>query len=503
MIWWLLVSIAGCQVPWISTPSQVETVHRLPRWPDEKPMRSAQSAIQLASSASPAKIIPNSFSTIPPYPLTVWSAIETGLASSPDLLALRATEPVARAALGVAETYPFNPYVQAQYLPGQSFPGGIKTHYVLLMQTLQLPRKQHEREDVAAAALNSSQWAIKFAELQNVATTRKLYQSILYQREMLSLAQSAKMNANQMLEFHTNRVTAGKSSDLDVQNARWDHRTAVRAVDVAQVAFEDARNLLARHLGISQIESETWEFPVTITEITEWPSPLEVLQTAGLENVADIPSQEGVVAAFLTANATHRPDVQAANCDVAAALAAHELAHSNRIPDLQIGPYYQQSQSTERFYGLRAQMEIPIWNNGRPLEQQRLAEWHRQTTVAKTLVERADAEIETAFERYERTWAALQSIRQDLPADLHSAQERTEAALKSGQVESPVAIQQRTRQLQQCRLYADALNDHSLAAISLFGASGLTTDPRQPKSREDPLVHHAGFNVGLMSRRID
>ena len=94
--------------------------------------------------------------------------------NSPDLLVLRTTEPVARAALGVAETYPFNPTVQVQYLPGQSVAGGVKTHYVLLMQTLQLPRKQFEREEIAAAALSSSQWAIKFAELQNVTTTKRL-----------------------------------------------------------------------------------------------------------------------------------------------------------------------------------------------------------------------------------------------------------------------------------------------------------------------------------------
>ncbi len=396
--------------------------------------------------------------------------------NSPDLLVLRTTEPVARAALGVAETYPFNPTVQVQYLPGQSVAGGVKTHYVLLMQTLQLPRKQFEREEIAAAALSSSQWAIKFAELQNVTTTKRLYQGILYQREILSLAKSAEENAHRMSEFHTGRHAAGKATDLDVQNARWDHRTAVRAVDVAHVAFEDARNLLARHLGVSQPMSEAWEFPVGLTEVTEWPSPVVVLQTAGLVDVSEIKSQEDIVAGFLFDTASHRPDVQAAKCDAASAKAAHDLANSNRIPDLQIGPYYQQSQSRERFYGFRAQVEIPVWNTGRPLEQQRLAEWHRLSTLARVQGERADAEIETAFERYERTWAALQAIRLEIPTDLQAAADRTEAALQAAQIELPAAVAQRTRLLQQRRLFADALNDHALAAIALFGSSGLVTD---------------------------
>ena len=68
------------------------------------------------------------------------------------------------------------------------------------------------------------------------------------------------------------------------------------------------------------------------------------------------------------------------------------------------------------------------------------------------------------------------AARTEIPTDLQAAADRTEAALQAAQIELPAAVAQRTRLLQQRRLFADALNDHALAAIALFGSSGLVTD---------------------------
>ena len=52
-----------------------------------------------------------------PLQMTLDQAISTSLDRNPTLVALRATDPIARAVLHVAETYPFNPYVQLEVLP--------------------------------------------------------------------------------------------------------------------------------------------------------------------------------------------------------------------------------------------------------------------------------------------------------------------------------------------------------------------------------------------------
>ena len=91
--------------------------------------------------------------------------------------------------LGVARTYPFNPYVQIQSLPYRKFPGGQPGwayNYVLLMQTLQLGHQQKYRKEVLAA-LQTVQWNIHQAELLNLAQTERLYFTALYQRSIRDL----------------------------------------------------------------------------------------------------------------------------------------------------------------------------------------------------------------------------------------------------------------------------------------------------------------------------
>ena len=59
--------------------------------------------------------------------LSLIDAINTGLAQNPDLVVLRTTEGVSYGALGVARTYPFNPYVQIQTLAlSRKFPERTK-----------------------------------------------------------------------------------------------------------------------------------------------------------------------------------------------------------------------------------------------------------------------------------------------------------------------------------------------------------------------------------------
>src|SRR6266436_131693 len=77
---------------------------------------------------------------IPALPtLSLDEAIERGLGDNPDMIAVRQAEGVSAAAYGVAETYPFNPFVQTRVLPYQhGTEPGITTpfRYVLLMQNV-------------------------------------------------------------------------------------------------------------------------------------------------------------------------------------------------------------------------------------------------------------------------------------------------------------------------------------------------------------------------------
>ena len=105
--------------------------------------------------------------------LTLSESLSLALSQNPDLIALRQTEGVSVGVLGVAQTYPFNPFVQFQATPYQHSPSGqagTTYHYVLLMQTIQLAHQQQYREQVATGALNSTRWNIHQAELQRVGS---------------------------------------------------------------------------------------------------------------------------------------------------------------------------------------------------------------------------------------------------------------------------------------------------------------------------------------------
>ncbi len=123
--------------------------------------------------------------------LTLDAAIAISLDRNPTLVSLRASEPVAQAALDVARHYPFNPYVQVEATPIVKDLGGgngAVLNYVLLMQTLEFAHQQDFREASAAAACNQVRWNIVAAELTNMATTERLYLTALYQRDLRDLA---------------------------------------------------------------------------------------------------------------------------------------------------------------------------------------------------------------------------------------------------------------------------------------------------------------------------
>src|SRR5205085_8463627 len=113
------------------------------------------------------------------------------LERNPDLVALRQTEAVSRAAYGVARTYPYNPYVQVEVLPyareanGET---GSTVNYVLLMQQFELAHQRRYREQTGLALLSRTEANIVQAEVLAVAETERRFFTALYQKGLLELA---------------------------------------------------------------------------------------------------------------------------------------------------------------------------------------------------------------------------------------------------------------------------------------------------------------------------
>src|SRR5262245_2932074 len=445
-------------------------------------------AVQLASAQAP---IPPGDNAQPGFPMTpaetivtpaqpqplvlsLFDAVEMALGQNPDLVAQRFAEGVSEEARGVAATYPFNPWVQIQVTPFQQSADPLISaqpvnHYVLLMQQLQLAHQRRHRTDAAEAALNSVRWNYVQAKLLNMAQTQRLYFTALYQRGIAELSMANAELNNQLLAISQRQLAAGAITGADVAILRLDNASARRQARLAEANYQTALLDLKRQLGLPA------GAPLALAgRLTDW-------RWLGLSSETPMWSKFVCLEMPVTndrawlarALASERPDVWAANADVDTARANLDLARANRIPDLQIGPYYQRNNDPVTFWGLRAQMDIPVLNTGMPLVRQRLAELTQRQAMWEQLLNRATLEAAAAIDRYDRAMAITAdsetAIGEELPPELRKLEEQ----FRAGEVDLVRVVTARTSFFQARRAALDTLNELAQASANVVAATGL------------------------------
>jgi len=403
----------------------------------------------------------------PAYPLTLDSAIATALNRNPDLVAMRAADPVASAAYGVAETYPWNPFVQVEVLPYARDASGDSqgtVNYVLLMQTLELAHQGRYRKAGAAAALNQVRWNIVQAELTNTALTEQLFFAALYQRDLRDLAERAASLNEDLLGVVERRFNAALATSAELTTMRVTARQSRKQAGLAETNFQTALLALERQMNMPTSQTLTL---IGRLEDFAW------LPVAGVESTAAGPIQVSTEVTWQFAS--QRPDVLAAQSGASAAQSAAGLAQANRVPNVQIGPFYEQDEAGTVFAGFRSQMDLPVWNTGRPLAQQRDAEARQQRITTQQLRSRAQVEIQTAVERYERARRLVERERER--ADFADAEpdelERMRDLFEAGEADILAVFATQTSLLQEQRTYLDLLNELAQAAADVTRAAGL------------------------------
>lgn len=399
--------------------------------------------------------------------------ISLALAQNPDLVILRQSEQVSRGALGVARTYPFNPSVQVQVTPYQDSRFGNLTatnHYVLLMQTIQLAHQQQFREQGAAGVLNSTRWNIHQAELQVLAQTERLYFNALYLHGVMELAAAGDRNNHELLRIVERQLEAGQATAADAAIIRIDEASTRQQLQLASANYQSAVRNLARHLGVSPEQMPSLEGRL---ESIRWLLPGSSIDLSVSVGGFDIEGPESDARSMVISKASSRPDVMAARSDIDVARANLCLASASKTPDLQIGPYYQTADNSTVYVGLRGQIDLPILNNGVPLERQRSAEHSQRFVTWRQAQRRAELEAVAAFDRYQTALTAI-SVRFDSSgADLIAAFDGLENQFMAGEVDIVRVVQARTSLLQNQRVRLDLLNEVAQSAAELTGATGI------------------------------
>jgi len=426
---------------------------------------------------APAPFVNEMVSVVPLAEVSLQQSINITLAQNPELITLRQTERVSSAAVGVAETYPFNPFLQVQATPYQHIdggPDGTTAHYVLLQQTIQLAHQQQFREEGATFALNSIRWNIHQAELVTLAQAQRLYFTALYQRGLLELAEATDQNNQELQRIVENQLAAGAATAADAAIVRVDARSSRQQVQLVTANYQTALRDLARHAGVApeqlrsvagDLRTISWQLPGTSCELT---------LNDNVDNQDFTLSQLGYNARSTALSlAATRPDVMAAHSDIDVARASLSLATANKTPDLQLGPYYQRGADGRTFVGFRGQMDLQFFNDGTPLERQRAAEYCQRVTTWQQTQRRAELDAIAACERYEIALSNLTLIDTSETASLPEEFAGLERQFVAGEVDVTRVLQARTSLIANQRSRLDLLNEAAQSAANLVGATGI------------------------------
>ncbi len=430
---------------------------------------------QVSATDSAADVEWTSSSDTASAGISLQEGISLALSQNPELVTLRQTERVSSAALGVAQTYPFNPFLQVQATPWQDADNvtpAATYHYVLLMQTIQLAHQQQFREQGASFALNSTRWNIHQAELLVLAQTERLYFIALYQRGLMELIEASDRNNQQLLNILEKQLEAGQATAADVAIVRVDAASTRQQLQLASANYQSALRDLARQVGVSpqQIQGVRGDLRKIQWTLPGVPADSSIASDTEFETAAS------EARSSVLSWAASRPDVMAARSDIDVARANLCLASASKTPDLQIGPYYQTTADNTHYLGFRGQIDLPVINNGVPLERQRTAEHNQRLTAWQQARRRAELDAEAALDRYETALIAAAtdttSASNDLPAEL----EGLETQFQAGEVDVVRVVQARTSLIQNQRARLDLLNEVAQSAATLTGAAGIPVD---------------------------
>lgn len=405
-------------------------------------------------------------------------AIETALSQNPDLIAMRQAEGVSQAALGVAQTYPFNPFVQVRATPYQrdNFGrNGATYHYVILQQNLQLAHQQQFREDVACSQLNQVRWNIHNLELLNTAQTTRLYFTALYQRGIRDLTRSSADLNEQLLRISERQLEAGQITSSDVAIVRIDARSTRQQADLAEANYQTALLDLRRQLNVPL--EEKIELAGDLVRFRWNSAHAAALAQSGSRGggleleppEVDAPAGNELIRKI----ADVRPDILAARADVETAYSNYRLANAMRTPDLLIGPYYSRDDFGVTFLGFQGQMDMPVINSGKPLARQRAAEHQQRQMTWEQLQTRAELEAVATVDRYQRAHRLVEAARPNFADDLPKELERLEAQFKANEVDVLRIFQGRSSLINNRRAALDLLNELAQATAAVTAATGI------------------------------
>jgi outer membrane protein TolC len=410
----------------------------------------------LVAFAAPGRAQPESefaADRVTPQPaaLSLTAAVGYALENNPSLAAQRRQRGIAAARVIIADTYPFNPTLEAR-VQRASGPAdaGITNRYPvegLFLWELEVFGQRRLRREGAAAALSRTEWEVAAAEQAVAAQVVKAYAGLQYRREKLALlAETLKLN-EQLVEDVRRLVNAGKLRPTDLIVARTEVSDTLDLTSAARADETTARTDLLRALGMVEGAVE----PEGPFEPPAWsPDPAALAELA----------------------AARRAELQARKLAVTEAAAAARLAAANRYGNPVVGAAYTYDPTRITMLGPQVNVPLPVANTNRgqifqaEMEHALAADTLRQTEVT------VRQDVAAGLARLAAVEHRAEQYRARILPDLRRAVEDMEKLFQAGDVDLLRVIDVRRKLLRARDGYLDAVWAVRQARADLAAAVG-------------------------------
>jgi cobalt-zinc-cadmium efflux system outer membrane protein len=433
----------------------------------------------LPNPSFPANPSPVAAAGIGGQSISLQAALYGALTSNPDLVTLRQGNALAVSAeaVEVARHFPttLNPTLWIDYRPitlvptgtfGSGTPGGghgglpgangfyhygQNYIYVSLRQPIELGHQTTHRYHIAQAAYDQQKWIVVQAELTALVQTYRFFQTAAYRREKVQLARDLAKFNDQLLETLSRRMETNLTLAADVSLARVESRASRQQVKAAQqdylTALADLRNQVGipEHAGAIEPLGE-FTLPAYIPPFDEQTMVTEALQS--------------------------RPDIRAANSQIAGTHSAVNLAKGDRIPSPVFGPQYEMDEAGVQYLGFVLIVPLPVWNNGKPLVLQREAEHRRAVVAFQQAQQRTVAQVRAAVAKWNGARELL-SESTSLSTDIKKEVDVLDRLFEGGQTDLTKLMQARQRLIQLENSRLDAVWAATQAQADLLLALGV------------------------------
>jgi len=395
--------------------------------------------------------------------LTRDAAVWRALQDNPELAALRQQHGIAAAAVVIAETYPFNPsWTNKMFAVDGPESSGITNRVAMEQKVsidIELRGQGKKRRQAASAGLSRVDFEIAFSELGLAVRTARAFDSVLYRREKLNLAEET-VNLTKEAADKAEKLVPQAPSPADAILARTEEYDARAQTGQARGAYAAALAQLDAALGVT-------------TERLEFRGSLEA------------PAQTFDVDVLTSRALEARPDVHAKQAAVGEAEARLRLEIANRYGNPNLGPDYEYNETRDNFIGFQLVLPLPVLNTHRGEILQRQAERDRAILVLRQNETQVRQEVQAAVRRLEEAQNWVETYRTKVLPNLRSSVESMENLFEKNLpgADALRVITVRRKLLTARSGYLDALWEASQARADLAAAVG---GPAPAGSAEKP-----------------